>query len=268
MGTPDRQTPRQICSNTEIRRPQSQPQAQRASFCGSSATERIRSSLGVRFSDYFSLSEYNVGVEGQSDRSIFETIYFLLLDKGALNGANYPKLDKVKYLTFGGVRDLGAFLKTTYPMITRERAFVSVLDGDDAGMRTRQELQQFFGQKQVRFESGTDFISIRHGFAIEGLFPDQWIIDLHARSSQYFRSFSVDAQGELEPFSIYDNHKAASQNYLLERAKSEEAEVWSARFLNVFGALETSLSSQERLLGSRLSHSQYATAAASMTAER
>lgn len=38
MGTPDRQTPRQICSNTEIRRPQSQPQAQRASFCGSSDT--------------------------------------------------------------------------------------------------------------------------------------------------------------------------------------------------------------------------------------
>lgn len=214
------------------------------------ATERIRNSLGVKFSDYFSLSEYNVGVEGQSDRSIFETIYFLLLDKGGLNGDQYPRLDKVKYLTFGGVRDLGAFLKTTYPMINKERPFVSVLDGDDAGMRTRQELQQFFGQKQVRFDSGTDFISIRHGFSIEGLFPDEWIIDLHERSPQYFRSYSVDAQGGLEPFSIYNNHKAASQNYLLERAKSEEVDVWSVRFLNVFAALETSLSNQERLLAS------------------
>ncbi|WP_210337030.1 hypothetical protein, partial [Devosia sp. MC521] len=41
MGTADRQTPRQICSNTEIRRPQSQPQAQRASSCGSSATVMV-----------------------------------------------------------------------------------------------------------------------------------------------------------------------------------------------------------------------------------
>lgn len=212
------------------------------------ATERIRNSLGVRFSDYFSLSEYNVGVEGQSDRSIFESLYFLLLDKGALNGADYPKLDKAKYLTFGGVRDLGAFLKTTYPMINKERAFVSVLDGDDAGMRTRQELQQFFGQKHVRFEAGTDFISVRHGFAIEGLFPDEWIIDLHNRSPQYFRSYSVDAQGSLEPFSIHDAHKSASQNYLLERARVEGPDIWSDRFLKVFGALENALSGQQNLL--------------------
>ncbi|KFC63763.1 cytochrome c biogenesis protein CcmA [Devosia sp. LC5] len=212
------------------------------------ATERIRGSLGVKFSDYFSLSEFNVGVEGHSDKSIFEAIYFILLTSGFVEVGRYPKLDNAKYLTFGGVKDLTAFVKTTYPMVSKERAFVSVLDGDDAGVRSRQELQQFFGNKQVRFESGMDFLSVRSGFAIEGLFPDLWVTNLQERSPQYFRSYSVDAQGGLEPFAIYDNHKSSAQNYLMERARSEDPSVWASRFINVFDALELALDRQSKAL--------------------
>jgi hypothetical protein len=214
------------------------------------ATDRIRSSLGVRFSDYFNLAEYNVAVEGQSDRSVFEYALEALISGGVLDAIDFPLLTKSKFLTFGGVRDLTAFVKTTYQMISRERAFVSVLDGDDAGIKCRTELQQFLGNKQVRFESGTDFLSVRSGFALEGLFPDEWINELYERSPQYFKSYSVDVFGDLEPFLLHDNHKGNAQNFLLAKTREIEPSMWGSRFLALFKAIELALTKQKELLAS------------------
>ncbi|WP_417469703.1 ATP-dependent nuclease [Maricaulis sp.] len=214
----------------------------------SEATERIRQSLGVRFSDYYNLGILNIGVEGLSDRSVFEDVFYVLMNSGDFEG-RWGLLEAAKYVTFQGVSDLGAFLKTTYSIISKECVFVSVFDGDTAGGKVRKELQGFFGNKHVQFTPGIDFISVRSGFALEGLFPDDWISDIYNAKPDYFAEYSVDVEGVLEPFRIDDKHKKAVQNILLKRIDPKSLE-WASRFISVFDALEAALAGQrERVFG-------------------
>ncbi|MHD0335583.1 hypothetical protein ACYY4Z_27230 (plasmid) [Escherichia coli] len=41
-------------------------------------------------------------------------------------------------------------------------------------------------KKQIRFESNKDYISVRSGFAIEGLFPDDFISDAMETHPSWF----------------------------------------------------------------------------------
>lgn len=212
------------------------------------ATDRIRRSLGVRFSDYFNLDVNNIAVEGKSDRSLFEEVMRLVdqFDPAVLD--QWAHLRNAKFLTFTGVKDLAAFVKTTYHMISQERVLVSIFDGDEGGVRARAELQGFFGNKRVPFNNGTDFLSVRHGFAIEALFPDEWIVDIHRINSEYFRTFSTDVFGDLEPFSIRDEHKSKIQNLLLDRAEAATNPEWASKFILMFEAMDTAISNQTKRL--------------------
>tara|TARA_R110000824_G_C15195448_1_gene675217 strand:+ start:347 stop:2023 length:1677 start_codon:yes stop_codon:yes gene_type:complete len=212
------------------------------------AVTSIRSSLGIKFSDFYNLAKFNIFVEGPSDREVF---------KFALNKLPPEKhpLDIIrqsKFEDFGGVKHLAGFLRATYQFIRNERPSIAIFDGDDAGNLERKALQQFFGQREIPFQPNHHFISVRAQFAIEGLFPDNWISDIYDQHPSWFESFSIDAEGKLEPFKIKDNRKSNVQAELFKLADESESLEWAERFINVFNIAESALGKQSTKLDSQV----------------
>ncbi|NRB55765.1 MAG: AAA family ATPase [Salinicola sp.] len=205
----------------------------------SEAVSAIRGALGIKFGDFYNLAIFNVFVEGPTDREIFGWI----LDK--LPEANYPfsSVRQSKFEDFGGVKHLSGFLRATYQFIQQEYACVTVFDGDEAGEQERRNLQAYFGRKSIPFDANRNFVSVRSRFAIEGLFPDDWIITIHKEHPSWFDSFSVDASGELEPFKVKDSNKSQVQAKLISLAEAEESLDWANRFINVFQMIDAALAS-------------------------
>lgn len=208
------------------------------------AVSKIRSSLGIKFSDFYNLDVYNVFVEGPSDRDLF----YWVLSQIPPERLPAPVVRKAKFEDFGGVVPLAGFLRATYEFIREERACVAVFDGDEAGERQRRALQQYFGQKHVPFEANKNFVSVRAGFSIEGLFPDEWIIAIHSEKPGWFDNFSVDAQGTLEPFKVKDSKKSQIQGRLMERALGENKLEWAASFEQVFKIIDEALDEQQQMI--------------------
>lgn len=210
------------------------------------ATSSLRKNLGVRFSDFYNLSLYNVLVEGPSDREIFA--WFLTMAPAATY--QWPALRQAQFLDYGGVKFLSGFLRATYQFLNKERSCVAVFDGDDAGVREYKDLQGYFGQIKVPFQANNEFVVVRNKFPIEGLFPDKWIVDAASEHQNWFKSFTVDASGELAPFDIHDNHKGQLQNVLMQRAKNEPNFDWAKRFLDVCNAVNLALEHQYKKIHS------------------
>ncbi len=93
------------------------------------------------------------------------------------------------------------FLRAVYDHVRKEVAAVTVFDGDDAGVRARKELQGFFSGRG-EFQPNIDFVSVRMGYPMEGIFPDEWIKECNQENSNWFKSWSVDAAGIVEPFEV------------------------------------------------------------------
>ena len=203
----------------------------------SEAVSSIRAALGIKFSDFYNLAQFNVLVEGQSDREIFKWLL------GKLPSEDYPlnSLRKAKFEDFGGVKHLSGFLRATYQFIRSEYACVAVFDGDEAGEFERKALQGYFGNCKIPFESNKHFVSVRSRFAIEGLFPDDWIKEIYEDSPSWFDSFSVDASGELEPFKVKDSRKSNIQNRLISMANDQGDFDWASRFIAVCRMIDKAL---------------------------
>lgn len=212
------------------------------------ATQEIRAALGVRFSDFYSLDLYNIFVEGPTDRELIGWVLDVLVQSGDLEGC--ATLQAAAVEDFGGVSYLAGFLRATFPFIVRERPVVTVFDGDEAGSRERRNLQQYFGNVDVPFESGKHFVTVRDRFAIEGLFPDEWIVELHESHPSWFESFSVDSQGSLEPFRIKDRNKRSSIEWLRNRADERDPSEWAGRWIALYEAINGALDWQRRQLES------------------
>jgi hypothetical protein len=176
-------------------------------------------------------------IEGQTDRELFEW----LLEKVPDSEEAWASLRQAKFEDFGGVKHLAGFLRATYQFIRDERACVSVFDGDEAGKREHRGLQQYFGSKQIPFQANEHFVSVRAGFAIEGLFPDEWIIEIHDDHADWFETYSVDAMGQLEPFRVRDNRKKNFKDALVSRAESEVDLKWAVRFRRVCTVIDAAL---------------------------
>ncbi|GAA4736385.1 hypothetical protein GCM10025783_03150 [Amnibacterium soli] len=204
------------------------------------ATHRIRQSLGIEFSDYYNLGATNVFMEGPSDVAMIRWV----MDAIDSGGANYPLVRAALIQDYGGVSQLEGFLKAVYEFIHVERAAVAVFDGDAAGHKSRKALQQYLSQKAIQFQPNREFVSIRSGFAIEGLFPDQWIIDLYAEHPSWFEDYSVDAGNKLEPFRLKDNYKTNAQGWLRGRADATPPQDWEEHWVEVLSAIEASLKRQ------------------------
>jgi predicted ATP-dependent endonuclease of OLD family len=213
------------------------------------ATKQIRQSLGVKFSDYYNFSEYNILVEGQIDRKYINYIIGKIQSTEAL---------KIEFATlasqglsvhdYGGVKGIEGFLRAAFEFVRLERATVSLFDGDDAGDKARKDLQQYFGRKAIPFQANADFVILRDRFSVEGLLPDQWIKEIHSLHQGWFDGYAEDASGQILPFKIKDTHKEQYYNWFVTKANSESTEVWLERWRPVLNVCESTLKQQGKAL--------------------
>ncbi|MDQ1314987.1 MAG: hypothetical protein QG662_1096 [Pseudomonadota bacterium] len=205
------------------------------------AVSAIRTALGIKFSDFYNLSLFNILVEGPTDRKLFGWVL------GKLPADAYPLsfVRQAKFEDFGGVKHLSGFLRATYQFIRLEHPCLAVFDGDDAGEKERKDLQAYFGQNAIPFEANKHFVSVRSRFAIEGLFPDDWIKAAYEEYPSWFDSYAVDAAGQLEPFKVKDGRKSNMQAKMVSRAEAEKNLEWASRFVNVFQVIDAALKELE-----------------------
>ncbi|MGP8290830.1 ATP-dependent nuclease [Vreelandella zhanjiangensis] len=210
------------------------------------ATTDIRKALGVRFSDFYNLGTSNIFVEGKSDREIFK--WFLEKVVPLEDGTySWPCTRKSEILDFTGVGSMEGFMKAAYEYIYQERPTVTIFDGDSAGDNTRKALQQYFGNKNIPFQTKNDFVSLHDGFSLEGLFPHGWIVEAYEEHPNWFIGFDTDVEGKLKPFTVKSNaNKEQLRNYLTRKAEEEDNLDWISRFKTVFDVLETALEKRNK----------------------
>lgn len=201
------------------------------------AVSAIRTALGIKFSDFYNLAPFNILVEGPTDRELFTWMLDILPNERC----PLSFVRQAEFEDFGGVKHLSGFLRATYQFIRLEHACLAVFDGDDAGEKERRDLQAYFGQNSIPFEANKHFVSVRSRFAIEGLFPDEWVKAIYEEHASWFDSYAVDASGQLEPFKVKDNRKSNMQAKLVSYAEAEEELDWAGRFINVFQVMDSAL---------------------------
>ncbi len=208
------------------------------------ATEEIRNSLGVKFADYFGLSSMNIFLEGETDRQYIEKVLEACQENAAVW---FPILSSgdVQLRDFTGITDLKGFIKANYELMKKDVALVSLVDGDDAGVRAIKELAGFFGKKGG-FHAGKDFVLLPGGMAIEGIFPDEWICEAYQLDSAWFESWIPDSEGKISHFSIRDKSKKAYLNYIFEKIECQDNYDWLTAIKPIFNALEDALRKQSR----------------------
>lgn len=203
----------------------------------SEAVSSIRTSLGIKFGDFYNLSKYNIFVEGKTDREIFQWLLQVIPQETS----EWKCLRQANFEDFGGVKHLAGFLRATYQFIRSEQACVAVFDGDEAGDFERRGLQKYFGQKEISFAANEHFVSVRSGFAVEGLFPDDWIIGIHDEHAGWFETYSVDAAGRLQPFKVKDSKKGELISKLMTLSESSVNLEWAIKFIQVCDVLDAAL---------------------------
>ncbi|WP_232085271.1 AAA family ATPase [Arthrobacter sp. SO5] len=205
------------------------------------ATEAIRKGLGVAFSDYFSFGERTVLVEGQTDGHLIR--WFLAVSQGK-EGCEWPALRGAHIADRGGASELAGFLRANYSLLRQERPVISLFDGDDAGIKAVNGLSGFFGNAGDPFVANREFVFTRSGFSIEGLFPDEWVLEVHKDSPNHFKQFLIDPNNALMGFAVVDGKKESVINKLTARAEQVAFEDWSERWRNLSSALDGALEIQ------------------------
>ncbi len=208
------------------------------------ACNALKKSLGLRFSDYYSLGDCNVLLEGKWDAYVIrETLSHI----SKISETQFPKLTSAVLIEKDGVSALVGFLRAVYDHVRKEVAAVTVFDGDDAGVRARKELQGFFSHRG-EFQSNIDFVSVRSGYPMEGIFPDDWIKQCNAEHSGWFKTWSVDASGNVEPFEIEDDKKEGYAKYMCTKVLAESDASRLTMLKNLFVAIDTALAEQHKKL--------------------
>lgn len=213
------------------------------------ACNSLKRSLGIRFSDYYGLADSNVFVEGKWDVYVIRECVGKVSE---LSQNPLPLLSNALVQEKEGTTGLAGFIKAVYEHVRKEVAAVTILDGDPAGVKARRELQGFFSGRG-EFVANRDFVSVRSGYEMEGVFPDEWIIDCHSEHEGWFDGWSVDASGAVEPFSIKDRNKENYAKYMCERVlnlniEDQLPEQISERMFNLFHVIEAALSEQKKRL--------------------
>lgn len=211
------------------------------------ATAILRKGLGLRFADYFSLGTSTVLTEGQSDSMYLR--WFLELSKDWEHG-EWPHLRAATISDRGGASHLAGFVRANYEILRKEQPTISLFDGDDAGIKAVSDLSAYFGNVGIPFNSNREYVYVRSGFAIEGLFPDSWVSDHYLSSANHFIDFQVDAGGDLMKFRLKDNSKTAFGNALKTRAEADHDTEWSARWTLVCAVLDKALKIQQGVINS------------------
>lgn len=211
------------------------------------ATMALRRGLGLRFGDYFSLGTVAVLTEGQSDSEFLR--WFLRLSED-WEEADWLHLRSATISDRGGASQLAGFVRANYEILRKEQPTVSLFDGDDAGQKAVSDLASYFGNVGVPFASNREYVYVRNGFAVEGLFPDEWMRDLNDDNGNQFSDFQVDAADEVVRYRIKDSAKSAVGNKLRARAEASQDNDWAVRWRTVCSALDAALAKQEELIQS------------------
>ena len=201
------------------------------------ACNSLKKSLGLRFSDYYGLNDNNVIFEGKWDVFIIKECLEKIIN---LTNNKYNLLSQATLIEKTGVTSIVGFLKATYEHIRKEVALVTVFDGDEAGVKARRDLQGFFG-KNGGFEANLDYVSVKNGYPLEGIFPEEWILECHSTHPEWFDPWSVDASGNVEPFDIKDDKKSNFSHYMIDKIKSCEDKKIIEGVITVYDAIENSL---------------------------
>ena len=211
------------------------------------ATSTIRESLGVKFSDFCNLGLLNIFVEGKTDRELFQWVLSKIKVK-ATTKHEWTNVRYSEFMDFGGTSALEGFIKATYEYICKERPVVVLLDGDEAGDRTRRNLQGYLGKKDISFLSNKQFVMLPKGFTLEGLFLESWIIEANELHPNWFKDFSIDMNGKLLPFSSKsETTKGQLREFLKRKVEEQDNEDWAVNFCNLFDVLDDALESQKVL---------------------
>ncbi|MCF1482836.1 AAA family ATPase [Agrobacterium vitis] len=205
------------------------------------ATDRIRKSLGVKFGDYYNMNHFNILVEGEIDREYLNYFSEKIKEHGKDNIYPIMTSKSISFLDYGGVSGLEGFVKATYQFIREERPCIILVDGDNAGDKCRRNLQNYLGQKKINFEANKNFVIVRDRFAIEGLFPDEWVTELYNEHPSWIEAYSVDASGTLMPFSIPDAHKRQFMTWMRTKGDNAPDLQWASRWFELIKLLENVL---------------------------
>lgn len=138
---------------------------------------------------------------------------------------------------------MAGFIRANYSLIRAERAAVSLLDGDDAGVKAVKDLNAYFSGVGEAFDANREYVVVRNGFAIEGLFPDSWIQDIHVEKPDWFREYIEDAGGALVSFAIKGS-KDSVINRLKAQGEGTPFDDWSAHWKVICKALDGALAVQ------------------------
>lgn len=216
----------------------------------SEATQSIRKALGMRFSDYYNLTEYNVFVEGKTDKALLQHVLSIVKPKGKSN--NFQALRKASIMDFSGVSSLKDFLKSTYSFMTKERSIVAVFDGDEAGIRATGDLGSYFNNKDIAFNSNQDYIILPNRLPIEALFPTEWLEELASVQPKWI-NIQYDAYGKAISLNMQGDKKSNICEWLILRSTEATASAngiyaWAQSFITIFTLLDKILLEKHRKL--------------------
>ncbi len=210
------------------------------------ATQSIRQSLGVKFSDYFALPRYCLFVEGETDKTYIEHVWSQMRDE---QKNTYPYLNSSELLIkdFTGVSDLVGFLKSNFGLLHKEVCAVSLFDGDRAGIDAARAMASYCSNKEYDFNGNREYVIIPGGHSIEGLFPDEWILDAYHYESAWFDGGApvTDADNNLISFKIRDSSKKAFLSHILERYDEDTTYDSSQKFFSLFKVINSAFKSQD-----------------------
>lgn len=207
----------------------------------SAATSQIRADLGVRFSDYFNLSDFNIFVEGETDKFIIEKVLSIVFPSKEKN--KFTNLRSARIIDLSGVSKLKDFLKSTYSKMQEEVHIAIIFDGDNAGRLAIQDLSEYFSKKRIPFNSNEQYFVLSNGLPIEGMFPKDWLDDLEKEHKGWIsRKFDIDQK--IIDIKIPDDKKKSIANWLALRAENDtnanKHYAWASNFLKLFDLIEKS----------------------------
>ncbi len=209
------------------------------------ATEDIRSSLGVKFSDYFGLTDLNLFVEGETDIDYLAAMASYYQD--AYDERLLLASKDIQYRDFGGVKELEGFIRANYMHVRKEVVVISLFDGDEAGLKSIRDLSGYYGNKGG-YNGNSDYVVIPGKTAIEALFPDEWILLAHDGHPSWFELIVPDAAGGVADFKLASTSKKAFKSYMLQLCDEAEDYEFLKKFEPLLQSLESTLKSRVRKL--------------------
>lgn len=197
------------------------------------ATSDIRGALGIKFADYFSLSEVNIFVEGETDVDYLKAA---IDSYGRTHGRKlFMQTCDLRITSFGGCNNLVGFLRANYEFIRKEVVAITLFDGDEAGVKASKELKGYLNNRGG-FYPDRDYTYVPGG-PIECVFPDEWIYRVKEEHPSWV-DIDYDAANTIVSVDVMDEHKKQFMKRMLEYMRNPYEESHPPKLDIVLEALD------------------------------